>query len=210
LFCCSPAREVYQRPSYSSASACHPQPNPAVFLGPPQPAGAAEADTRDPRVISHLAAESDPDSARAAPPPSSPRARPPRRAHAARGRCIPYLRHRRPPCTAYPKPPRPPPQNPSSPSAAATSVRAAAPSPCRRRSPPCVAPWIRREVRNPPVRFDCTSVLRVAGSPSPEIDRRRGSPCAVVRRRRRPGGSQVVSPSARGCPGANPASFGAS
>jgi hypothetical protein len=42
------------------------QPRPAELLGPPQPAGAAEADTRGPRVISHLAAESDPDSARTA------------------------------------------------------------------------------------------------------------------------------------------------
>jgi hypothetical protein len=53
-------------PSVSPASSCHPQPSPVEFLGPPQPAGAAEADTRGPRVISHLAAESDPDSARAA------------------------------------------------------------------------------------------------------------------------------------------------
>jgi hypothetical protein len=73
-----------------------------------------------------------------------------------------------------------------------------------------VALWIRREVRSPPVLFGCTSALRVAGSPSPELNRRRRSPCAVVLRCRRPGGSPEVSPSARGRPGAIPASFGAS
>jgi hypothetical protein len=115
------------------------------------------------------------------------------------------------PCTALSRAPRPPPQ---------TLAPLASPLlGLRRRLEPVpplsfarlgVALWIRREVRSPPVQVGCASALRVAGSPSPELNRRRGSPCAVVLRRRRPGGSPEVSPSARGRPGANPASFGAS
>jgi hypothetical protein len=59
----------------------------AAQRGLPPP---AETDVRDPHVIPHLAAESDPDSARAAPSPSSPRAHLPSRAHATRTLPAPY------------------------------------------------------------------------------------------------------------------------
>ena len=88
-------KEKKKRKPTQPAAAQQPNPAPlAAHRSPPQPTGIAEADTRDPRVIPHLAAESDPDSACAAPPPSSPRARLPSRAHAARRLCALFNRRR--------------------------------------------------------------------------------------------------------------------
>jgi hypothetical protein len=80
------------------------------------------------------------------------------------------------------------------------------PSPVRRLG---VALWIRRVVRNPPVRLVWASVLRAAGTPSPELDRRRGSPCAAVPRRRRFGTPQLGSHAHALRSGEDPVVFGA-
>jgi hypothetical protein len=124
-----------------------------------------------------------------------------------------YLGAPPPPCRAAPAP-----LNPSACSAAPNPsrqrrclgprhrIKLVPPSPVRRLG---VALWNRRSVRDPRVSLVWASMLHAAGTPSPELLCRRGSPCAVVPRRRRLGRPQSSSPACARRSGAIPVIFGA-